>query len=824
MDPPHHRKQELSWFSSAMEGAPEINESVCVVRPALTVEQRYHIYSYTPKKALGPSETVRARAREYCTCSRRRLWVWCQARIPILNWLPNYSIKNALLGDVIAGVTVAIMQIPQGMAYSLLANLPPITGLYMAFFPVLIYFFLGTSMHISVGTYAIGSLMMSKLVTELSTEPTEVVSDALQPTEGSTDVTTYTGQQVSSILALVVGLLEVIFGLLSFGEVLNVLLSDMIISGFTTSVAFHVMTSQFKSLLGITGLKSRYGPLKIIYTLIDIFKNLPSANIAVILISLVCIAMLVFNNELLKPWVKKYTKFPVPMELIVVVLGTVASYYGDFHGNYNVKVVGEIPTGLPTPSLPPFELMPEVLVNALIIAVVGYTSSFSMAKIFSKRHGYTIDGTQEFYAQGASNMFGSFFSCGPVAASLSRSLIQEAVGSVTLLTALISCGFILLILLFIGPLFETLPNCVLSSIIVVSLKGLLLQLKEFKTLWLLSHSDAFIWMATFSGSVLLDIDYGLLVGVLASMLVLLLKSQRPTTVSLGRIPNTDLYLDFSEYPQAVTIPRIRIFKFCGSLHFANVVFFREKFFRKTELEWVLSNNSKKDSKKASENKSNEGGASVEDSNLSLEKLSVKNSQMCSIQEANELVKDAGLSKKDLNRPLMESNTTPAQDSNVSSVDNPDESPELEANCTKENVENGTPPLENDRTGSDQVTGEEIKVEVDTNIESDNNTIDAKIAKRRHSEEKSNISSAIIPVQEVKWVIVDFSGTGFVDVTGSKCLTQLHRDLQDRGISLCVSGASDRVMEMLERCGTEKALGREHFFHSTHDAVTVLSGR
>ncbi|XP_064092981.1 LOW QUALITY PROTEIN: prestin-like [Macrobrachium nipponense] len=770
-------------------GPPSMNEEeVYVVRPALTVEQRCQKYSYTPKTNLGLKEAVLTKTREYCTCSRGRLWAWCQARVPILHWLPNYPIRSALLGDVIAGITVAIMHIPQGMAYSLLANLPPITGLYMAFFPVLMYVFLGTSGHISMGTYAIGSLMMSKVVTELSSDDME----SHQLPEGTPNATsTHTAQQVSAVLGFVVGIWEVAFGLLNFGEVLNVILSDMLISGFTTSVGFHVLTSQVKSLLGIPGIKSRYGPLKIIYTYIDILSNIRLAKVAVVLISLVCIAMLVVNNEILKPRVQKYTKLPIPMELIVVVLGTVASYYGDFHEKYDVRVVGEVPTGLPSPSLPPFEILPDVLVTGLIIGVVGYTSSFSMAKIFCKRHGYTIDGTQEFYAHGASNVFGSFFSCGPIAASLSRSLIQEAVGSVTLLTAFISCVFILLILLFIGPLFEALPNCVLSSIIVVSLKGLFLQMKELKTLWALSRSDAFIWLATFSGSVILDIDYGLLVGVLASLLVLLLKSQRPHTACLGQIPNTDLYLDVSLYPQVCYVD--------SNLQVVRFIALRQRRLLQGEVP-------QQDGPRM---------GAVERFQKGINAAPVKNSNPPPAGESNApAAEDASTSAKDLKAPL-------AEDSNA--VSEEDVSSDVEIN--NDAKKSGLPTIthENDRTRPEQVTAEDTKANGGANKESADSLMGATTTRRRRtSREERNTSAAVIAVYDVEWAILELSGVSFVDVSGCKCLTQLHKELQEVGITLCISGATDRVLEMLERCGTEKALGRERFFHSTHDAVTVIT--
>ncbi|KAK7071207.1 hypothetical protein SK128_006614 [Halocaridina rubra] len=175
-----------------------------------------------------------------------------------------------------------------------------------------------------------------------------------------------------------------------------------------------------------------------------------------------------------------------------------------------------------------------------------------------------------------------------MAASLSRSLIQEAVGGFTLLTTFISCCFIVLILLFVGPLFETVPNCVLSSIIVVALKGLLRQFSDMLHLWSISRVDALIWIATFGSTIIIDLDYGLLVGVIVSMLVLLARTQRPSTCLLGHIPDTDLYLDIAKYPHAVQSPGIRIFQFGGSLHFANVSYFREELLSKTGLASIFS--------------------------------------------------------------------------------------------------------------------------------------------------------------------------------------------------------------------------------------------
>ncbi|KAG7190053.1 hypothetical protein KM043_006199 [Ampulex compressa] len=501
---------------------------------------------------------------------RSKNWKSCLAStIPVVGWLRRYRWKESVMPDIVSGLTVAVMHIPQGMAYALLGNMPPVVGIYMAFFPVLVYFFFGTSKHVSMGTFAVVCLMTGKTVATYSTPLSEYslnsTNIASEYSKGS--ATLYTPMQVATAVTLMVGILQIIMYIFRLG-VISTLLSETLVNSFTTGAAVYVLISQVKDLLGLKVPKQK-GYFKLIFTTIDIIDEIENTNVAALTVSAISIFILVFNNELLKPWVNKRCSMPIPIELIAVVSGTLVSRYCHLPSMYGIQTVGDIPTGLPMPEIPKFELLPLVAVDSIAITMVSYTITISMALIFAQKLDYEINSNQELLAMGASNIFGSFFSCMPVSASLSRSLIQQTVGGRTQIASIVSCLILLTILLWIGPFFEPLPRSVLASIIVVALKGMFQQANQFLKFWKLNKCDAVIWIVTFLLVILVNIDVGLLAGLLTSLAIILLQSIRPYICLLGHIPNTDFYLDLGRYKAAVEIPGLKIFHYCGTLNFAN---------------------------------------------------------------------------------------------------------------------------------------------------------------------------------------------------------------------------------------------------------------
>ncbi|XP_078597079.1 prestin-like isoform X1 [Branchiostoma floridae x Branchiostoma japonicum] len=545
---------------------------------------------------IGFHREVHNRLRSHFTCSTDRVKKVLFSTLPILSWLPKYEVRENIVSDLIAGVTVGIMHIPQGMSYALLATLPPIYGLYSAFFPVIIYAFLGTSRHISIGVMAVLSIMVGATIERLLPEgagqlPADLYNSSISNT--TLEELQYQAQQtevqerlyIAGAVTLMSGILQVAMGLLQLGFI-TIYLSDPLVSAFTTSAAFHVVNSQIKHLFGLE--IPRYsGPLSIVYTVIAIFSRITETNIATLVTSIISVIVLVVLKELNLKYKDKLKGIPIPSELIVLILGTIISHFATLEERYSVKVVGVIPTGLPKPTVPRVSLLGQVAPDCVAMSLVSFSYSLAIAKLFSKKYAYKIDANQELLAYGTSNLFGSFFSCFVCSTAISRTLVGEAAGTKTQLMSLVQCVVMLLVLLFIGPLFRSTQTAVLAVIVVVNVKNMFKQFAELKPLWKISKIDFVIWWVTFLAVFLLGLDIGLGTGMAFSLLTVLFRSQRPATTLLGQVPNCDIYRDLHNYKAAQEIPSVKIFRFDMSLFFSNCDHFKTSLYSQTGLDPVV---------------------------------------------------------------------------------------------------------------------------------------------------------------------------------------------------------------------------------------------
>uniref|UniRef100_A0A671W680 Solute carrier family 26 member 6 n=1 Tax=Sparus aurata TaxID=8175 RepID=A0A671W680_SPAAU len=512
--------------------------------------------------------------------------------VPVLSWLPHYSFRENAIGDLISGCSVGIMHLPQGMAYALLASLRPVYGLYTSLFPVLVYFIFGTSRHISIGTFAVISIMIGSVTEKLGPDSNFMGNG----TNGTVDYDRRDAfrVQVACSLTVLTGIFQILLGVVRFGFVVTYL-SEPLVRGYTTGSACHVCISQLKYLFGVKPARFT-GPLSLIYTLVDICRLLPETKVPELVVSLVALAVLIVVKEVNDCYRQKLP-LPIPIELIVVIAATIITHFCGLTSKYSIDVVGEIPSGLKAPQAPDVTLFSDVIGDAFAVAIVGYAINISLGKTFGLKYGYKVDSNQELVALGLSNTVGGFFQCYSVTSSLSRSLVQESTGGKTQVAGVISSVIVLITILKIGSLFEDLPKAVLSTIVFVNLKGMFKQFMDVPTLWKTNKVDLLVWLVTFASTILLNLDLGLAVSIVFSILTVIFRTQLPRYSILGHVSGTDLYLDTDTYKE-VRIPGIKIFRSSTTIYYTNAEMYLEALQEKSGIEIgkLLTQKKKRDAK------------------------------------------------------------------------------------------------------------------------------------------------------------------------------------------------------------------------------------
>ncbi|XP_063147792.1 solute carrier family 26 member 6 [Candoia aspera] len=529
--------------------------------------------------------------------------------LPILSWLPRYPVKEWLLRDIISGFSVAIMHLPQGLAYALLAGVPPVHGLYSSFYPPLLYFLFGTSRHISVGPFAVISVMLGSMADSL--EPNgkylEVIIGTNKTFVNEARRDAARGELVASVTFLV-GVFQVALGLLQFGFVATYL-SEPLVQGYTTAAAIHVLISQLKYVFGIS-LEEKSGPLSLIFTFVNICSKLPGTHTGAVVTSLISMVALWLIKMLNDKFGKKLPTL-IPIELLTIIVSTGICYGASLNKKFGISVVGDIPKGLRSPEAPNGSYFGQTIGNAFAIAIVSYVLCISLGKMFALKHGYSVDSSQELIALGLSNIAGGFFHCYSISCSLSRSLVQESTGGQSQVATVVSSLIILAIILKIGELFRELPKAVLAAIVIVNLKGMFKQFEYIPALWRSNFIDLLIWLVTFVATLLLNLDLGLAAAVTFSLFTVIFRTQMPHYSILGQVSTTGIYKDIAEYHKAKEIPGVKIFHSSATIYFANAELYAEALKKKCGIDVnrliekkkkALKKKQKKDKKEAKKNK------------------------------------------------------------------------------------------------------------------------------------------------------------------------------------------------------------------------------
>lgn len=487
--------------------------------------------------------------------------------LPVLNWGRNYK-KEWLAGDLLAGLIVTIMLVPQGMAYAMLAGLPPQVGLYASILPLILYGLLGTSRVLAVGPVAIVSLLGASGISQFAVS-------------GTADY-----MQLALTLALLVGIIQALMGLLRAGFLVN-FLSHPILAGFTSAAALVIGFSQLKHLLGIDMPRLEFFET-IGYTIDHAGETEP----APFLIGAAGIAILLIFKFMLGGQLKKLRiplRIATPLTksgpLVIVLLGTAAVMLLRLHEGSGIKVVGQVPAGLPSLTMPILDLetWQMLLPTALVISFVGYMESISVAKSLACKKREQVDSNQELMALGAAN-FGAALTGGyPVTGGFSRTVVNYDAGANTGLASMITALMIALTVIFLTPLFYFLPQAVLAAIIIVAVLGLI-DLKTFKHVWKYNKADAAAMIATFLAVLAIGIEKGILVGVGVTMFLFIWRTSQPHVAVVGRLGDSEIYRNIKRYP-VQTCPKAMAVRIDESLYFANT-----KYLEDTVLDYVAENN------------------------------------------------------------------------------------------------------------------------------------------------------------------------------------------------------------------------------------------
>ena len=470
---------------------------------------------------------------------------------PFLEWMGNYK-RDDLGGDLSAGITVGIMLIPQGMAYAMLAGLPPIYGLYAATIPLFVYALLGKTPQLAIGPVAVISLLVSRGVGGLATAGTEEFI------------------MLAILLALMVGIIQFAMGVFRLGFLVN-FLSHPVVAGFISAAGIIIGFSQVKHMLGLDIQKKR-----IYQIVIDVIENFRDINPETFAIGIISVLILIFIKQ-----INKRYKIRIPAPVVVVAFGLLAVYFLNLHEK-GVSIIRDIPGGLPPFSLPQMDMgmIKSLLPIAFTIAVISFIESMAIAKALQRKHKQNvIKPNQELWAMGLANILGSFFKAFPVTGGFSRTAVNNQAGARTGLASMLSGAIVVLTLLFLTEYFYFLPNAVLAAIIIVAVIGLI-DIEEAKHLWETDRVDFILFCVTAIGTMVLGVEPGIIIGVLLSIVMVIYRISKPEIEELGQIPGKPSFMNIHRFPNLEIHDEILILRIDSQIYFANANFIKDYFYKR----------------------------------------------------------------------------------------------------------------------------------------------------------------------------------------------------------------------------------------------------
>ena len=438
--------------------------------------------------------------------------------------------------DVVAGITVAALLVPQAMAYAELAGVPPVSGLYASFVPLLAYALLGSSRQLALGPTATVAVLTATVIEPLTNgSPTQALA-------------------LTATLALLVAGICILGGLLRGGFVVN-FLSQPVLSGYVSGAALVIAASQLGKLLGYSVSGATFFQL-----LAHTITNLDNVQGLTVLVSVVSIAIMLLIHRFAPRW---------PAALIVVTLGIIVASLFDLSA-HGVAVTGTVPSGLPSLTVPRVGIhdLGSLAFSALGVALVCYVESIAVAKAMADRNGYSVEPNRELIALGVANVGAGLFQGFPVNGSFSRSASAGDAGARTQLSGVVAAIIVGLTLLFLTPLFKNLPAATLGAVVVVAVSGLL-DFAGLRRAWRIRREDFAMGVIALIGVLTFGVLEGLLIAVGVSLVALVYHAALPHRAVLGYVPDDDSFRDVERSDTAITTTGVIVYRFDAPLFFAN---------------------------------------------------------------------------------------------------------------------------------------------------------------------------------------------------------------------------------------------------------------
>lgn len=562
----HETAVRIPDLEAAMEQpAPQIHK-VCLPPKQTTLQKLKHRLS----EVFFPDDPLHKFHNQ--TTFLRKLLLGLQFFFPIFQWGPLYNV-TLLRSDVISGLTIASLAIPQGISYAKLANLPPIVGLYSSFVPPLIYSLLGSSKHLAVGPVSIASLVMGSMLSE-------VVSPVQQP-----DLYL----KLAFTATFFAGVFQASLGLLRLGFIID-FLSKATLLGFMAGAAVIVSLQQLKGLLGIVHFTSKMQLAPVMSSVLS-HRDEWSWQTIVMGFGFLVFLLATRHISMRKP---KLFWISAAAPLTSVILSTLIVFLLRSKSPH-ISIIGNLPKGLNPPSSNMLffsgSFFGLAIKTGIITGILSLTEGVAVGRTFASLENYQVDGNKEMMAIGLMNIAGSCSSCYVTTGSFSRSAVNYNAGAKTTVSNIIMASAVLVTLLFLMPLFHYTPNVILAAIIITAVIGLI-DYQSALRLWKVDKLDFLACLSSFFGVLFISVPLGLAIAVGVSVFKILLHVTRPNTMVLGNIPGTQIYHNLSRYREALRVPSFLIIAVESPIYFANSTYLQERILRwiREEEERIVATN------------------------------------------------------------------------------------------------------------------------------------------------------------------------------------------------------------------------------------------